>query len=590
MIPGFYNNRGTRIRFVAVLRVVIFLSIVASNIFGQTPIFPLRDIRPGQHAIGKTVFGGNRVEEFQVEILGVLENLGPKQSVILARLSGGPLDRTGVMQGMSGSPVYIDGRLVGAVALAFPYSKDAVAGIRPIEEMQAISPMPAPAARPDAKNFGLRASGFGASKMVDIATPMSFNGFTSETLEHFAPDLRKLGFEPVQGVSSGGHLPPKMGDPSMLHPGDMITVQLLSGDFSMGADGTVTEIDGNRLFAFGHQFLSVGNTDLPFARAEVITVLPSVQSSFKISSAREWMGSITQDRSTSIFGELGRRARTVPLSISVHGARHAASSYNMQMATDRVLSPLILQMAVYSAIDATERVTGLGSFNVKGQIDFEKGTPVQLDNTYAGDFAVPASVSAGVAAPLAYAMSTGFDALKIKSVDISIEAAETKRVLQVDQITTRRDVHAGDAIELAVSFTGENGVELDRRISYTVPIGTQPGQLQFTVTDATSANLADYQQFITMLPKSPTQVISLLNKLRRNTKAYLRISRNEIAYQAQGMDLPDPPPSLALVLAKSQGTAAMNLFSQGSTIAEIPIDTGDAVVSGTKTIQVDVKE
>ena len=133
-------------------------------------------------------------------------------------------------------------------------------------------------------------------------------------------------------------------------------------------------------------------------------------------------------------------------------------------------------------------------------------------------------------------------------------------------------------------------MELEKHISYTVPVGTPLGMLQFTVTDAGSANLADYQQFITMLPKSPTQVITLLNTLRRNTKAYLRISRNEVSYQAQGMDLPDPPPSLALVLAKAQGTSAMNQLAQGMAIAEIPIDLGDAVVSGTKTIQVEVKE
>jgi len=228
---------------------------------------------------------------------------------------------------------------------------------------------------------------------------------------------------------------------------------------------------------------------------------------------------------------------------------------------------------------------------VKGAIEFERGAPpVRLDNTYAGDFGVPAMVSSGVAAPLAYAMSSGFDALRVSNVDIDIEAAESKRVLQVDQITARREARAGDPLELAVSFTGENGEQLERRIAYKVPIGMPVGTLMVTVTDATSANLADFQQFITMQPKSATQVISLLNKLRRNTKAYLRISRNEVAFQAQGMDLPDPPPSLALVLAKSQGTAAMNLFSQGSVIDEIPIDTGDAVVSGTKTIQVEIKE
>jgi hypothetical protein len=577
---------------VTVFRSLFYLSIVASNVFGQPAIFPLKDVRAGQHGIGKTVFSGSQAQEFQVEILGVLENLGPKQSVILARLSGGPLEKTGVMQGMSGSPVYIDGRLAGAVALAFSYSKEPITGIRPIEEMLAASPAAAPGrselARLENRHPAVQ---FGASKLVEIATPLAFNGFTTATLDHFAPELRKLGFEPVQGISSGGNPAPKMGDPTSLHAGDMISVQLLSGDYSMGADGTVTLIDGNRLFALGHQFLDAGSTDLPFARAEVIALVPNVQASFKISTAREWMGAITQDRSTTIFGELGRRARTVPLSIGIRGARQTTVSYNMRMAADRVLAPLVLQMAVYSAVDATERSLGAGSYTVKGTIEFEKGmAPVLLDNTYAGDFGVPGMVSSGVAAPLSYALSAGFDALNIKNIDIFIEASETKRVLQVDQITARKEARPGDPVELTLSFTGENGAVVERRISYSLPVGSPTGTLQFTVTDAAAANLADYQQFIGTQPKSPTQVVSLLNKLRRNTKAYLRITRNEVTYQAQGVDLPDPPPSLALVLAKAQGASAMNPLAQGMAIAEIPIDLGDAVVSGTKTIQVEVKE
>src|ERR1700682_2097244 len=147
--------------------------IVSSNLFPQTAVFPLSEVRAGQHGIGKTVFQGNKIEEFQVEILGVLENVGPRQSIILARLSGGPLQETGVMQGMSGSPVYMDGRLVGAVALAFNFSKEPIAGIRPIEEMLAVGDSAQPAERKVASN----ADSF-ASKLMDIATPVSFSGFT----------------------------------------------------------------------------------------------------------------------------------------------------------------------------------------------------------------------------------------------------------------------------------------------------------------------------------------------------------------------------------------------------------------------------
>lgn len=569
----------------AAFRALLFL-LLASNLFALSNIFPLKDIRPGQRGIGKTVLSGDRIEEFQFEVLGVLDNIGPKQSVILARLSGAQLEKTGVIQGMSGSPVYIDGKLVGAVALAFPFSKDPIAGIRPIEDMLPLGAPIAPA------QHLARAPKSAMRDLVEIATPLSFGGFTSGTLDHFSDDMRKLGLEPRQGVSSGGRIPPKMGNPAQLHPGGMITVQLLSGDLSIGADGTVTEIDGNRIFAFGHRFLSVGGTELPFARASVITVLANLSSSFKISSAREWMGTITEDRSTSVYGELGRRASTVPLSIELHGARHSPFSYHMQMVNDRILSPFILQMAVFSAIDATERTVGMGSFTLHGEVDFQQGVPpLRIDNTYAGDFGVAQQAAQGVASPLSYILGAGFDALKIKDIRLTIDVSESKQIVQVDQLAvSKRETHPGDTVELAVTLSGENGLEILRTLQYQVPLGAPAGTLQFTVSDATSANLTDFQQTIGVQPKSPLQVISFLNALHSNNKAYLRVWRTDAAFQVQGADLPDPPPSIALLLAKSQATPQSAWVGRGSTVAQLQIDTGDAVVQGSKTVQVEIKE
>src|ERR1035438_1597117 len=255
-----------------VLRFVVpAVLALATALPAQTSLFPLKDIRPGMHGIGRTVFSGNRIEDFQVEILGVLDNLGPHESIILARLSGGPLAETGVMQGMSGSPVYIDGKLVGAVALGFAFSKEPIAGIRPIEDMirpvatrAAIARQRAPFAL--GPNELIRAlphpalAMAGSAQMVDIATPLSFGGFTRATLETFAPQLRALGLEPRQAVSSAGKLDAAMGSPADLKPGSMISVQLLSGDYNVGADGTVTYIDANRVYAFGHRFLDLGSS------------------------------------------------------------------------------------------------------------------------------------------------------------------------------------------------------------------------------------------------------------------------------------------------------------------------------------------
>jgi hypothetical protein len=354
----------------------------------------------------------------------------------------------------------------------------------------------------------------------------------------------------------------------------------------------VTEIDGKRIFAFGHHFLDVGGTELPFARANVITVLPNLSASFKISSALEWMGTITEDRSTSVYGELGRRAATVPVSVTLHGARHSPFVYNMEMVNDRVLSPFILQMAVYSAIESTERTLGLGSFAVRGEIAFDRGVPpLKLDNTYAGDFNVPMQASLGVATPLAYAMGSGFDGLKIRSIALTIDASERKRILQVDQVAvSRHDFHPDDTVELMITLAGENGTELLRTAKYRIPVGAPLGPLQFTVADASSTNLTEYQQLLGTAPKSAAQLVMSLNSLRPNTNAYVRVWRPEPDFQVQGTDLPNPPPSLALVLAKAQGTPAGIWLTRGSTIAELEIDTGNAVVTGSKTVQVDVRE
>src|SRR5689334_4510585 len=187
---------------------------------------------------GRTVFSGNKIDEFQVEILGVLDNIGPKESLILGRLSGGPLEHTGVLQGMSGSPVYIDGKLIGAVAMAFPFAKDPIAGIRPIEEMLSVDtaseakPQIVRRLGPNADLAALmpapEASGFGSTRMTEVATPIALSGFTAAAVEQFAPQLRKLGLEPRQGISTGGAPEDRMGDPAKLQPGSMISVELMT--------------------------------------------------------------------------------------------------------------------------------------------------------------------------------------------------------------------------------------------------------------------------------------------------------------------------------------------------------------------------
>jgi hypothetical protein len=383
-----------------------------------------------------------------------------------------------------------------------------------------------------------------------------------------------------------------MGNPADLKPGSMISVQLMSGDLSVGADGTVTHIDGNRIYAFGHRFLDVGATALPFARAEVLTLLANTNTSFKISSAKEWMGTINQDRNTAVSGELGKRAAMVPVTISLSRSGKPIDSYQMQMVNDTLLSPLLLQMAVFSAIDATERTSGASSIRVTGDIEFENApSMLRINNMYSADngSAMQASLSAAVS--VAYVMQGGFERLKLKHVALRLEAFDQKKQLAIDSITpSRHDVRAGEKLQLNIAFTGENGAELTRKVEYEVPIGMEPGTLFFTVADANIANIADFRQVLTSTPRSPVQIVSTVNNLHPNTSAYVRVWRADPAYQLEGSDLPDPPASIALILGGSQSSTNGITQTRNSKIGEMEVDTGDMVVTGTKTVQVEVKE
>ena len=566
--------------------------LVSALAYGQARIMPLKEVKAGMRGIGKTVFADSRVEDFPVEILGIMENLGPRQSIILARLGGAQVERTGVMQGMSGSPVYINGRLLGAVALAFPFAKEPIAGIRPIEEMLDVTRDPAPPTERTQVAFGRDPQ----SKLMEISTPLSLGGFTRGAFDRFAPELRALGLEPMQGALGGGGAASasgKLGDPKTLQPGSMISVLLMTGDMAVSADGTVTAIDQGRVYAFGHRFLLGGGMTMPFARADVLTLLPNTNTSFKISASRELMGVINQDRNAAIAGVFGERAPMVPISITVKGAGlKTLRTYKMEFVSDRTLAPLLAQMAIYSALEGTERVLGPGSVTVRGTMELEGGLPpVKLDNVYSADSQAIAQAAVYTTIPLSYLSQSGLEGVKPKSISIECETSDKRNQLQVDQVwPSNREVRPGETLELIISLTGENGTEIIKKVKYPVPVGAPPGTINVTVSDGMTANLAEFSQAAGVRSRTPQQIVKLVNSLRQYNRVSVRLSRNEPSYQVQGSELTDPPPSVALILGKAQPIAAALTAVRGSKIAEFEIDLGMAVASGTKTTQVEVKE
>jgi len=565
---------------------------------------PLGDVRPGMRGTGRTVFAGDRIEEFGVELLGVLENTGPRQSLILAKLTGNTVERTGVMQGMSGSPVYIQGRLVGAVSSAFPFAKEPIAGIQPIEQMleiqNAAPGVRGPSGRAAAGTGPIEPASilpanaraevrFGDTRLVELSSPLSLAGFTQNAIDQFASKFRSLGWEPRQGSSSGGPAGP-LGDRTRIRPGSMISVQLIRGDLTMGADGTVTYVNGDRILAFGHRFLSIGGTELPFARSEVLTLMPNLSTSFKLSTAREQMGVITRDASAGVAGTLGRAARMAQLTANVEGPG-GKRTYRIELARDRLLTPFLTQVATFAVLDATERLSGAGTIHVDAKIEFEGSVPpLVIRNTYASDTATGLLASLSAALPLTYAMQADFEELTPRAITMNLRASESKQQWNVAGVwASPLRVKPGGRLRFTALLRGPAGDDVSREFTWNVPAGMPAGQAQVTLSDAVTANLSEFASTIGQQQPNAVATVEFLNAMRSNQRAYLRVLHSRPGFTLNGRPMNAPPASMALLFKDWQPAIGANLTAQSSA-AEFSFEPGFGAVTGSKSIAVEIQE
>ncbi|MBZ5551046.1 MAG: SpoIVB peptidase S55, partial [Acidobacteriia bacterium] len=351
-------------------------------------IMPLDQIHEGMKGVALTVFQGVKPESMDVEVLGVLRNVnGPKGDIILIRLHGTKPEYTGVVAGMSGSPVYIDGKLAGALAFRIgEFSKEPIAGVTPIEEMLEIDafdqrPAPEPA-RASASNPNTTSRTASPSQdaapslqsysnyLKPIETPLVFNGFSEETLQRYASQFASAGIVPVMGIGSSSDRK----QPEPIEAGSAVSAVLVRGDMDIAATCTVTYIDPQRLLACGHPLLQFGKVDLPMTKATVLATLPSTYNAFKIVNTTEAAGSFVQDRHNGILGVLGKEPKMIPVTVTIHGGP-ATKEFHYQILNNARLSPLAMMATVFNALrgtndygeDITYRMNGV--LNVKGYPD-----------------------------------------------------------------------------------------------------------------------------------------------------------------------------------------------------------------------------
>jgi len=602
---------------------LLTLAIITNGQSAQNGRFMTVDeLRSGMKGVGRTVFEGTAIQEFQVEIMGVLKNVQPKQDLILARLSGGPLEKTGVIQGMSGSPVYINGRLIGAVAYSFPFAKDPIAGIQPISQMLEVldkrptPPTPAsagpeqivPAQTPAAFVFGMldkvragvslqevlgypaapAASSGGA--LTPIPTPLSIAGATMGTLQQFGPFFGAYGFSVVQSGASGGASNLPSTPSKRLEPGAAVSAELVRGDLDVSANGTVTNVDGDKVYAFGHPFLSVGPLDLPMSNAYIISSLAKLDSSSKVAVPVDVVGAFRQDRATGILGNMTDKPAMIPMTVRVKSSNDITTPYKFEIVNDRYLTPLLTGLTLINAIGASERGLGEVTMNVSGQIQLKGSEPVKISNISTGDGNGPSMATVAAVAPIQYLLNSGFDGALIQSVDLDIATTDRKTSATLERISVNKDeVQPGETVTLSAQLRGSRGEIFIEQYPVVIPAGLSKGKIQLMVGDGSTVTASELKRGATGAPPGLAAAVRELNRLRRNDRLYVKIMSNQPGVVIGGEEYPSLPPSMIALLDSNRASSRAVAPLANSTVVEYELTPSKYVLQGQRTLTLSVK-
>ena len=615
------------------MKIRVFLVTVALAAFGwagvpaSTSLMPIDEVKPGMTGVGRTIFEGAEMQDFKVHILGVLKNVqAPQRNLILARLEGGPLAETGVIAGMSGSPVYIDGRLVGAVSYALgAFSKEPIAGITPIAEMTdstTFSDVRPPGAkvkveypltregltaafrkalnwnRPFAERPGdAQLAGVGSIMGVSggdlgtllrpIATPLVMSGFEPDVADVFTSAFRDQGFIPTGGTAAAGARFGEKPYEGPLKPGDAVGVMLVGGDLQLGATGTVTHIDGDRVYAFGHPMYNLGPTEFPMTRAYVYTVLPSLFSSMKLSTTGEVIGTVLQDRATAIAGRLGPPPRMIPVKLTLESSRRPNETFNFAVVNDQLFGPLMTYASILNTLGSYERQFGSATFTVRGSAKVKKHDAIAFNNIFSGDQASMAA-AAYVVGPVTYLMGNDYEKVDVEGVDITFATTEEPKTATLERVWLDDPrPRAGRTVPLKVLFRTYRGDEVVRTLPIEIPANAS-GALSILVADGQRLGITEQRETRAPQPRSVDQAIKVLNKGRRNNTLYVKLLGSDAGAVVNGELLSSLPPSVLSVLEGDRNGGNFNPL-HSATLAEWELPTEHAV-TGSRTLSITVSQ
>ena len=551
-----------------------------------------------------TVFQGTKPEPMEVEVLGVLRNInGAKGDIILVRLHGTKAEYTGVVAGMSGSPVYFDGKLAGALAFRIgEFSKEPIAGVTPIERMLEIDAMdqrPAPGPTPanSTVSNATRTSGPGESASLPtssysnylkpIDTPLVFSGFSEETLRLYTPQFAAAGIVPVMGVGSSSD----QKQPEPIEPGSAVSAVLVRGDMDIAATCTVTYIDPQRLLACGHPLMQFGRVDLPMTKANVVATLASPLNAFKIVNTTETVGSFVQDRHNGILGEMGKEPKMIPVTVTVHGGP-VLKEFHYEILNNARLSPVAMMATVFNALHGTNDYGDDITYRMSGALSVKGYPDVALKNMFAPmDSGQPAAAlaAASIGDRFGRIYDNPYDAPDIQGVKLDFDLVRERRSARLEASRTdATEARPGDQIMVETVLRPYRGERLVRQIPIRIPTSASKGILRILVSDGDTLDRMRRGMPLANRKLGLASTIALLNKEHSNNRVYVSLFESDPEAMVADKVMPTLPLSVMNVMDNMRGTQEMVVLNESS-VNEASTDPLDYVVAGAQMLTVYVK-
>jgi hypothetical protein len=585
------------------------LAFAAETPTSQTPktteTIPVSQIHTGMRGVALTVFQGTKPESMDVEVLGVLKNMnGPKGDIILVRLHGAKAEYTGVVAGMSGSPVYFDGKLAGALAFRIgEFSKEPIAGVTPIADMLEINALDkspggnSPAISARTSNAATKTSGPGeasslpvqnfANYLKPIEAPLVFNGFSEEAVKLFAPQFAASGIVPVMGAGSSSDEK----QPEPLEPGSAVSAVLVRGDMDIAATCTVTYIDTKRLLACGHPLLQFGSVDLPMTKADVLATLPSPLNAFKIVNTTEAAGAFVQDRHTGIMGILNKEPEMIPVTLSIHNGA-ATKEIRYEVLNNARLSPVAMMATVFNALHGINDYGEETTYRLKGVISVKGYPQVKLQNMFA-------PTDAGQPAAFLAALSLGdrfgriydnpFDIPAVQSVKLDFDLVKERRQARLESARTDvTEARPGDEITVETVLAPYRGERVVLQIPIKIPTSASKGPLRILVSDGDTLDRMRRGMPMMARKLDLASTIALLNKEHSNNRVYVSLLEADPEAMVADKVMPTLPLSVMNIMDGMRGTQEMVVLGESS-VNEAATPPLDFAVGGAQVLTITIK-